>query len=56
MDNIVTGSTGSVPAWDLYLTGDNAQTHQDLVQSLFGKQITAKAFGQQMQQKVNAAS
>jgi raffinose/stachyose/melibiose transport system substrate-binding protein len=56
MDDIVTGSTGSVPAWDLYLTGNDAQTHQDLVQSLFGKQITPKAFAQQMQQKVNAAS
>lgn len=56
MDDIVTGSTGSVPAWDLYLTGDGAKTHQDLVQSLFGKQITPEDFGKQMQQKVNKAS
>ena len=55
MDDIVTGSTGSVPAWDLYLLGNDAQTHLDLVQSLFGKQITPKQFGEQMQQKVNAA-
>ncbi len=53
MDDIVQGSTGSVPAWDLYLTGDDAQTHQDLVQSLFGKQITPEDFGKQMQQKIN---
>lgn len=56
MDDIVTGSTGSVPAWDLYLTGDTAQTHQDLVQSLFGKQITPEDFGKQMQQKINEKS
>lgn len=56
MDDIVTGSTGSVPAWDLYLLGNDAQTHLDLVQSLFGKQITPQQFGEQMQQKVNKAS
>ncbi|MVB09886.1 Bacterial extracellular solute-binding protein [Caprobacter fermentans] len=53
MENIVKGSTGSVPAWDLYLTGDDAQTHLDLVQSLFGKQISPQDFAKQMQQKVN---
>lgn len=53
MDKIVTGSTGSVPAWDLFLTGDDAQTHLDLVQSLFGKQITPEDFAKQMQAKVN---
>ncbi len=56
MDDIVKGSTGSVPAWDLYLMGNDAQTHLDLVQNLFGKQITPKQFGEQMQQKVNKAS
>lgn len=56
MDGIVKGSTGSVPAWDLYLTGNDAQTHQDLVQSLFGKQITPEQFAEQMQQKVNKTS
>lgn len=56
MDDIVTGSTGSVPAWDLFLMGNDAQTHLDLVQSLFGKQITPEDFGKQMQQKVNEAS
>lgn len=52
MDTIVQGSTGSVPAWDLYLTGNDAQTHYDLVQSLFGKQITPQQFAAQMQSKV----
>lgn len=56
MDDIVKGSTGSVPAWDLFLMGDDAQTHLDLVQSLFGKQITPQDFAKQMQQKVNEAS
>ena len=53
MDNIVTGSTGSVPAWDLYLTGDDAQTHLDLVQKLFGKTVTPADYSKQMQQKIN---
>lgn len=53
MDDIVTGSTGSVPAWDLYLTGNDAQTHLDLVQNLFGKQIAPQDFAKQMQQKIN---
>ena len=53
MDTIVTGSTGSVPAWDLYLTGDDAQTHLDLVQSLFGKTIKPADYSKQMQSKIN---
>lgn len=53
MDDIVKGSTGSVPAWDLYLTGDDAQTHLDLVQKLFGKTITPADYSKQMQQKIN---
>lgn len=56
MDSIVTGSAGSVPAWDLYLTGNDAQTHQDLVQQLFGKGITPQTFAQQTQQKINGNS
>ncbi|MCI1965779.1 MAG: extracellular solute-binding protein [Oscillospiraceae bacterium] len=56
MEDIVQGSTGSVPAWDLYLTGNDAQTHQDLVQSLFGKQITPEDFGKQTQSKINKAA
>ncbi len=56
MDGIVKGSTASVPAWDLYLTGNDAQTHQNLVQSLFGKKITPEDFAKQMQQKINSAS
>ena len=56
MDGIVQGSTGSVPAWDLFLMGNDAQTHLDLVQSLFGKQIKPEEFAQQMQQKVNEAA
>jgi raffinose/stachyose/melibiose transport system substrate-binding protein len=53
MDDIVNGSTASVPAWDLYLTGDDAQTHLDLVQSLFGLAITPADYSKQMQQKIN---
>lgn len=53
MDDIVKGSTGSVPAWDLYLTGDDAQTHLDLVQKLFGKTIAPADYSKQMQQKIN---
>ena len=53
MDDIVKGSTGSVPAWDLYLIGDDAQTHLDLVQKLFGKTITPADYSKQMQQKIN---
>jgi raffinose/stachyose/melibiose transport system substrate-binding protein len=56
MDTIIKGSTGSVPAWDLYLTGNDAQTHYDLVQGLFGKQITPQQFGSEMQSKVNGNS
>jgi raffinose/stachyose/melibiose transport system substrate-binding protein len=56
MSTIVQGSTGSVPAWDLYLTGNDAQTHYDLVQSLFGNQITPQQFAEQMQSKVNGNS
>jgi len=53
MKNIVNGSTASVPAWDIFLTADKAQTHKDLVAQLFGKTITAKDFAAQMQSKVN---
>lgn len=53
MDDIVTGSTASVPAWDLYLTGNDAQTHLDLVQNLFGKTVTPADYSKQMQQKIN---
>ncbi|MFA9379434.1 MAG: extracellular solute-binding protein [Acetanaerobacterium sp.] len=53
MDNIVKDSSGSVPAWDIFLTGAKAQTHKDLVAQLFGKTITAEEFAQQMQSQVN---
>ena len=54
MKNIVTGAKACVPAWDIYLTGDKAQTHKDLVAQLFGKTITATDFAKQMQSKVNS--
>ena len=56
MDNIVNGSVASVPAWDLYLTGNYAETHEDLVQSIFGNQITPENFAKQMQDKINSGS
>lgn len=53
MKNIVTGATASVPAWDIFLTGNKAQIHKDLVAKLFGKQITGTEFAKQMQSQVN---
>lgn len=54
MKNVISGSTGSVPAWDIFLTGDKAQTHKDLVAELFGKEITGTDFASQMQSKLNS--
>lgn len=54
MANIVTGANASVPAWDLYLEGADAQNHQDLVAKIFGKQITPEDFTKQMQAQVGA--
>ncbi|PHO07852.1 ABC transporter substrate-binding protein [Thermoanaerobacterium thermosaccharolyticum] len=53
MNNVVANAKGNVPAWDLYLMGDDAQTHKDLVAQLFAKQITPQEFAKQMQQKIN---
>ncbi|MGJ7046232.1 extracellular solute-binding protein [Thermoanaerobacterium thermosulfurigenes] len=53
MNNIVAGSKGSVAAWDLYLEGDAAQTHKDLVAQLLAKQITPEEYAKQMQEKIN---
>jgi raffinose/stachyose/melibiose transport system substrate-binding protein len=55
MDNIVSGATDSVPAWDLYLQGADAQSHQDLVAEIFGGKITPQDFAKQMQTSVGAA-
>lgn len=55
MSDIVTGSKSSVPAWDLYLEGADAQNHQDLVAKIFGKQITPEDFAKQMQNQVGSA-
>lgn len=52
MSDIVTGSKASVPAWDLYLEGADAQNHQDLVAKVFGKQITPEDFAKEMQKQV----
>lgn len=54
MSDIVTGSKASVPAWDLYLEGADAQNHQDLVAKIFGGQITPEDFAKQMQEQVGA--
>jgi raffinose/stachyose/melibiose transport system substrate-binding protein len=54
MSDIVTGAKGSVPAWDLYLEGADAQNHQDLVAKIFGGQITPEDFAKQMQSQVGA--
>ncbi|AST58606.1 ABC transporter substrate-binding protein [Thermoanaerobacterium thermosaccharolyticum] len=53
MNNIVANSKDSVLAWDLYLEGDQAQTHKDLVAQLFAKQITPQDYAKQMQEKIN---
>lgn len=53
MNNVVANAKGSVPAWDLYLMGDAAQTHKDLVAQLFAKQIKPADYAKQMQQKIN---
>ncbi|AFK86469.1 MULTISPECIES: extracellular solute-binding protein [Thermoanaerobacterium] len=53
MNNIVANAKGSVPAWDIYLSGDAAQIHKDLVAQLFAKQITPQDYAKQMQQKIN---
>lgn len=53
MANVVDGSTASVPAWDIFLTGDKAQAHKDLVAKLFAKEITGKEFAKEMQEQVN---
>lgn len=50
--DIVNGATGFVPAWDVYLTGADADAHKDLVQEIFAEQITAEEFGERMQ-KIN---
>lgn len=55
MSDIVTGSKASVPAWDLYLEGADAQNHQDLVAKVFGKQITPEDFAKEMQKQVGSA-
>lgn len=54
MNDIVTGAKSSVPAWDLYLEGADAQNHQDLVAKIFGGQITPAEFAKQMQTQVGA--
>lgn len=55
MNNIVKGASSSVPAWDIYLEGDAAQTHKDLVAQLFAKQITPEEYAKQMQEKINGS-
>lgn len=56
MSDIVSGAKASVPAWDLYLEGADAQNHQDLVAKIFGGQITPEDFAKQMQQQVGTSS
>ncbi|MGG6309385.1 extracellular solute-binding protein [Paenibacillus macerans] len=53
MDDIVTGAAGSVPVWDIYLNGADAQTHQDLVAEVFANQVSPEEYGQKMQDSVN---
>jgi len=55
MNNIVEGAKDSVAAWDLYLEGNDAQTHKDLVAQLFAKQITPEEYAKQMQEKINGS-
>jgi ABC-type sugar transport system, periplasmic component len=53
MSDIISGSKGSVPAWDIFLTGDKAQAHKDMVAQLFGKTTTAENFAKDMQSKLS---
>lgn len=48
--NMVNDATAFMPAWDVFLTGADADTHKDLVQEIFTGTITPEEFGEKMQQ------
>lgn len=52
MTKITKGAKDSVEAWDIYLMGNDAQVHKDLVAEIFGNKTTPQQFAQQMQQQV----
>lgn len=53
MNNIAKPAQGNVSAWDIYLQGNDAQTHKDLVAEIFGGRITPQEFAQKMQTALN---
>lgn len=53
MENIAKPADGNVSAWDIFLQGNDAQTHKDLVAEIFGGQITPEDFAKKMQTSLN---
>lgn len=53
MENIAKPAEGNVSAWDIYLVGNDAQTHKELVAEIFGGRITPEEFAQKMQEALN---
>jgi raffinose/stachyose/melibiose transport system substrate-binding protein len=53
MENIAKPAQGNVSAWDIYLVGNDAQTHKELVAEIFGGRITPEEFAQKMQEALN---
>lgn len=53
METIAKPAKGNVSAWDIYLQGDDAQTHKELVAEIFGGRITPEEFAQKMQSALN---
>ena len=53
MENIAKPADGNVSAWDIFLQGNDAQTHKDLVAEIFGGKMTPEEFAQKMQTALN---
>jgi raffinose/stachyose/melibiose transport system substrate-binding protein len=53
LETIAKPAKDNVSAWDIYLQGNDAQTHKGLVAQIFGGKITPEQFAQQMQSALN---
>ncbi len=53
MEKIAKPADGNVSAWDIFLQGEDAQTHKDLVAEIFGGKTTPEEFAQKMQSALN---
>lgn len=53
METIAKPAQGNVSAWDIYLQGNDAQTHKELVAEIFGGRMTPEEFAQKMQSALN---